>query len=169
MIPVTEFRMFPVASPEPSDRTVMGTVVGDGRRLDLGQFDTTDEARETAAFVLWWRAVDLKDNDLITNVRVHLDTTGMTPGKTLWRMDITGIWTPGKTPVMIRTGSPGEAPLAPPGAPLERILGGPITGSGHDQTSQYIYLAAAVGVGEPVGIKTGPALIISFDHGRRPL
>ncbi len=61
MIPETEFRILPVSSQEPTDRTAEGTAAGDGQSLDLGTVDTTDEAQDTPVRVFWWRVKDMKD------------------------------------------------------------------------------------------------------------
>lgn len=164
MRPITEFRTMTVNSPEPLDRTTSGSVVGDGDVLDLGSVDTTDEARDTSVKVLWWRVLDMNGAQEIKNVQIYLSGAGDLNGNSSWYMDITDTWTPGKTPVQVKAGSPGNAPLSAPGIGLERMDGGDITGITHDHTSRYIYLAANVAINEPVGVKEGIRLVVMFDY-----
>ena len=69
-----------------------------------------------------------------------------------------------KTPIQVATGSPGNALLTEPSANLTRIGGGMITGTTHDQTSQYIYLTGRIGLDEPTGGKTGLTLTVTYDY-----
>ena len=164
MIPETEFRTLGVTNTEPTDRTSDGTVVGDGQSLDLGSIDTTDEAQDTPVRVLWWRVKDMKDATEISNIRVWIsDTTGFV-GTDTWYLDITDTWTQGKTPIQVKTGSPGTAPTSEPTANLTKNGGGTITGTTHAQTSQYIYFTSTIGVNETTGEKTGLKLTVKFDY-----
>ena len=164
MIPETEFRTLPVSSQEPADRTTAGKAVGEGTSLDLGTIDTTDEAQDIPVRVLWWRVKDMKDATEISNIRVWIsDTTGFV-GTDSWFFDITDIWTPGKTPVQVKTGSPGAAPLTEPAANITKIAGGTISGTSHNETSQYIYITGTIGVNEATGEKTGLKLTVTFDY-----
>ena len=164
MIPETEFRTLSVSATEPVDRTSGGTVVGDGQSLDLGAVDTTDEAQDTPVSVLWWRVKDMKGATEICNIRVWISDTGGYVGTDAWYMDITDTWTTGKTAVQIKTGSPGTAPTSEPAPNLVKNGGGVITGTTHDQTSQYIYITGNIGVNETTGEKTGLKLTIKFDY-----
>jgi hypothetical protein len=164
LAPSTEFRTLPVSSAEPSDRTAQGTIIGEGGSLDLGVVDTTDEAQDTPVRVIWWRVTDMKGNASVSNIRVWIsDTTELAGNDTLY-MDITDTWTRSKTPVQVKTGTPGTAPLSEPAANLTRRGGGTITGITHDQTSQYIYITGNIGVNETTGAKTGLRLTIKFDY-----
>ena len=165
MIPITEFRTLPVSAAEPPDRTSQGTVLGAGDTLDLGTVDTTDEAQDTAVRVIWWRVCDMNGAVEVSDITVWLEGAGEFTGANAWRMDITDAWTRGKTPVQVETGSPGSAPVAEESAAaLTRIGGGPITGTGHDQTSQYIYLSGRIGVNEPTGAKTGLSIRVKYQY-----
>ena len=42
--------------------------------------------------------------------------------------------------------------------------GGLITGTTHDQTSQYIYLTGHIGLDETIGAKTGLQLTVTYDY-----
>ena len=164
MIPETEFRTLVVTSTEPTDRTSDGTVVGNGQSLDLGLVDTTDEARDVPVRVIWWRVKDMKDATEISNIRVWIsDTTGFV-GTDAWYLDITDTWTEGKTPIQVKTGLPGAAPVSEPSANLTKNGGGTITGTSHAQTSQYIYITGTIGVNETTGEKTGLKLTVKFDY-----
>lgn len=164
MIPETEFRVLPVSSPEPTDRTTAGTAAGESQSLDLGAVDTTDEAQDTPVRVFWWRVKDMKGATEISNIRIWIsDTTGF-EGADTWYMDITDTWTQGKTPVQVKTGSPGAAPTSEPPANLTKHSGGTITGITHDQASQYIYITGKIGVDETTGEKTGLKISVKFDY-----
>jgi len=163
VIPVTEFRTFSVFAEEPADRTSQGTVAGEGDVLDLGEADATDEARNTAVRVVWWRVSDLNGAIEVRNIRAWLEGASGEGGSIAWHMDITDAWTRGKTPVQVETGTPGDAPTAEGEPNLARIGGGPITGLSHDQTSRYIYLSARIGVNAPPGKKSGIRLRIKYD------
>lgn len=164
MIPITEFRTMPVSAAEPTDRTIEGTVAGDGACLDLGSVDTTDEAQNIRPSAVWWRVADMNGCTEITNIRVWLAGTDALAGANAWHMTITDEWRRGATPAFVATGTPGDAPLTEPSSNITRIGGGPITGSGHDQTSQYIYLAGTIGVNEAAGEKTGLTLMVTYDY-----
>jgi hypothetical protein len=164
VIPETEFRTLPVTHIEPINRTTEGMVVGDGQSLDLGMVDTTDEAQDTPVKVIWWRVKDMKGVEEISNIRVWISATTGFVGSDTWYMDITDIWTEGKTPVLIKTGSPGTAPLSEPSKNLTKINGGTITGTSHENTSQYIYITGTIGVNETTGEKNGLRLTVKFDY-----
>ncbi len=164
MEPITEFRTIDASGPEPSDRAASGVIAGTGGALELGRVDTTDEAQDIPVRVLWWRVSDMRGCAEITNIRARLTGTDTLAGDNAWHMDITDSWTPGKTPVQVATGSPGIAPSDTPGAALERAGGGPIEGTSHDQTSQYIYIAGRIAVNETTGDKTGIVLEVTYDY-----
>lgn len=164
MIPITEFRTLPVGANEPLDRTAQGTVIGTGDTLDLGKVDTTDEAQDTPVRVVWWRVSDMNGAVKVHNLRVWLEGTGGVGGTAVWHMDVTDIWTRGKTAVQVETGTPGTAPVAEGTPNLGRRGGGPVTGVTHDQTSSYIYIAGKMGVNVPTGEKTGLRLVVKYDY-----
>ncbi|MFC1538728.1 hypothetical protein ACFL6H_04830 [Candidatus Latescibacterota bacterium] len=164
MVPTIEFRTLSVSSPEPTDRTTEGTVIGNGEVLDLGAVDTTDEAQDSPVRVFWWRVTDMKGNCEVSNMRVWISDTGDFSGNDTWYMDITDTWNKNKTPVQVKTGSPGTAALSEPSANLTKYGGETITGTAHDQTSQYIYLSGNIGVNETTGEKSGLKLTIKFDY-----
>jgi hypothetical protein len=165
MPPITEFRMIAVNGTEPSDRTSEGTVLGTGAELDLGTVDTTDEAQDTPVRAIWWRVSDMNGAAEITDIRVWLEGGGDFVGSNAWSMDITDTWTRGKTAVQVMTGFPGNAPTDEGSAvPLTKIGGGSITGTGHDQTSRYIYLSGRIGVNEPTGSKTGMKIRVKYSY-----
>lgn len=165
MTPVMEFRTLPVSSAEPADRTTQGTVLGVGETLDLGAVDTTDEAQDTAVRVFWLRIADMGGYSEVGEIRVWIEDADEFPGANAWRLDVTDEWTPGKTAVQVETGSPGAAPLSEEtAAEVTRIGGGVITGTGHADTSQYLYLAGRIGVNEPTGTKVGPKIMVRFRY-----
>lgn len=163
MIPQIEFRTLPIAADEPDDRTAAGVVVGSGDVLELGRVDTTDEPQDTPVRVIWLRVKDIQGCSEVRNLCVRLaDDGGMSAAD--WYIDITDTWTKGKTPLQVRAGTPGPVPTQAPACNLHRIGGGSITGITHDQTSQYIYITGAVGVGQPVGDFGGLRLAVTFDY-----
>ena len=164
VVPTTEFRTLSVSSAEPIDRTTQGTVIGEGESLDLGEIDTTDEAQDSPVRVIWWRVSNMNGNTEISNIRVWVSSTTGYVGDNIWCMDITNSWTQGKNPVQVKAGTPGVTPNSEPSANLTRIDGGIITGTVHDQTSQYLYLTGAIGVNETTGEKTGLKLTVKYDY-----
>jgi hypothetical protein len=164
VIPITEFRTFPVSSAEPLDRTVQGTVLGSGDSLKLGAVDTTDEAQDTPVKVVWWRVNDMRGNIEISNIRVWIEGAGDITGASSWYMDITDAWTAGKTAVQVKTGTPGDVPLSEPLPNLARSGGGIITGTGDAEVSQYIYITGNIGVNVPTGETTDLKLRVKFDY-----
>ena len=152
-----------MSSSEPANRASEGTVVGGGS-FDLGEVDTTDEAQDVPVRVVWWRVSDMNGNSEICNIRVWLDGTGDFTGTVFWYMDITDTWTAGKTPVAVRTGSPGTAPISEGSPNLSRIGGGTVTGITHDQTTQYIYISGNIGVNETTGEKSALKLMVTYDY-----
>lgn len=163
MRPRTEFRIYPVSGDEPADRTTAGAAAGDGDVLDLGTLDTTDEAQDVPVVAVCWRVLDFDGGYEVRNLRVWLEGTDGLAGSAVWHMDISDEWTKGKTPVEVGGGTPGAAPLAEGAPNLTRIGGGTITGSTHDQTSQYIYLSGRVGVDVPTGAAEGVRLVVAYD------
>ncbi len=166
MRPVTEFRTLPATAPEPDDRTVRGTAVGSDGSIDLGSVDTTDEARDTPVRVFWWRVRDMNGASEVSDIRIWLEGADGFPGANAWRMDVTDVWTPGKTAVQVETGSPGTAPVSEETAFRLSAMtgGGTITGTGHTDTSRYIYLTGRIGVNEPAGTKTGLRIRVRFRY-----
>jgi hypothetical protein len=164
VIPITEFRILPVSSPEPFDRTVRGTIIENGSSLNLGTVDTTDEAQDTPVKVVWWRVSDMRGNTEISNIRVWLEGTDEITGATSWYMDITDTWTIGKTAVQVKTGTPGIAPLSEPLPNLTRNGGGAIEGTGDAEVSQYIYITGNIGINVPTGEETNIKLRVKFDY-----
>ncbi len=165
MRPETEFRTLAVTVAEPVNRTTAGVSLGGGDILDLGSVDTTDEARDTPVRVLWWRVTDMKGASAISNIRLWISGTDDYTGTNAWYLDISDAWTQGRTAVQVKTGSPGTAPLSEPSeANLTAMDGGLITGTGHGDTSRYIYVTGAIGVNEAVGDKAGPSLHVKFDY-----
>jgi len=164
MCPETEFRIMGVNSPEPIDRTAEGTPSGDGGIFDFGAIDTTDEAQDIPVKVLWWRVVNMNGAREIKNIRVWISGTEELSGTNSWYMDITDVWTPGKTPVQVRTGTPGSTPLAVPTPNITKVGGGSITGVTNDNTTQYIYVTGNFGVNEATGTKSGVRLNIKYDY-----
>jgi len=162
--PDAEFRTLSILSTEPEDRTSEGTVIGTGDVLNLGEVNTTDEAQDTSVRVIWWRITNMNGATEISNIRIWIsDTTGFV-GNNTWHMDITDTWIQGKTAIQVKTGSPGTAPVSEPSANLTKIGGGVITGTTHDQTSQYIYITGNIGVNETTGIKNGLKLTVKYDY-----
>ena len=164
MVPIIEIRTLSVSSPEPTDRTTGGTVIGVGDTLDLGAVDTSDEAQDSPVRVFWWRVADMQGNSEISNIRVWISDTEGFAGTDTWHLDITDTWTHNKTAVQVKTGSPGTAALSEPSANLTKYGGGTITGTTHDQTSQYIYISGNIGVNETTGEKSGLKLTVKFDY-----
>ncbi len=166
MRPMTEFRTIPVTGSEPDDRTIRGTVMDPDGSIDLGAVDTTDEARDTEVRVFWWRVRDMNGASEVSDVRIWLEGADGFPGANSWRMDVTDGWTPGKTPVQVETGTPGAAPLSEAAAVRLPAMGGggTIAGTGHGDTSRYIYLAGRIAVNEPAGEKTGLRIRVRFRY-----
>ncbi len=162
--PITEFRTLSITADEPADRTTAGTLMDTGTALRLGELDTTDEPQRLPVRVFWWRVADMGDASEITNIRVWLSGAGDLTGTNQWYLDISDTWTRGKNPTQVMTGTPGNAPLSRPTPNLTAAGGGPITGTSHGQTSQYMYLAGWIGLDETIGEKTALTLQVTYDY-----
>jgi len=164
MLPETEFRTLSVTETEPLDRTNAGTVLVNGASLDFGTVDTTDEARDIPVTALWWRVTDMNGATEISNVRIWLDGADAYSGSSAFYSDISDSWVEGKSAVEVRDGSPGNAPLTRPTSNITKLGGGVITGTSHDECSQYIYIAGTIAVDETIGDKSGMSLRVEFDY-----
>ena len=100
----------------------------------------------------------------ISNMRVWISDTTQCTGTNAWYIDKSDTWKIGKTAVQVATGTPGAAPLAEPAANIEKMAGGSILGTTHDETSCYIYLTGSIGVNEATGSRPGPVLMVAFDY-----
>lgn len=164
MNPETEIRTLTVAAPEPEDRTIMGAVACEDNPFDFGTVDTTDEARELPVRVFWWRVKAMNDSRAISNVRIRLDGAAEIPGNIDWYLDVTDIWNPSKTAMHVMTGSPGRLPLSEPeAATVAPMSGDEYTGTGHGDTSKYIYISGKAGINVPVGALDGLRLRVEYD------
>ncbi len=106
----------------------------------------------------------MRGNTEITNIRVWLEGAGNIIGAASWYMNITDAWTFGKTPVQVKTSSPGPAPVSEPVPNLTRNGGGSITGTGDSEASQYIYITGNIGVDVPTGERPEIKLKVKFDY-----
>jgi len=167
-VPTGEFRTMSVDLPEPSNRTTAGSVVGPTVPLDFGTANNTNGTVQIGPKVLWWRCTDLAGFSTITNMKFWLSLNSVLNGTNEYYCDITNEWTQGKTITQVSNGTPGTLPQSLPASNLSSITGGDITGTGHSDTTQYIYLALAIGGDETVGAKGGAAgrfqVSLKFDY-----
>lgn len=167
-VPTGEFRTMSVSLPEPTNRTTAGNVVGQTTPLDFGSANNTDGTVQIGPKVLWWRCTDLSGFSTITNMKFWLSSNSVLTGTNEYYCDITGTWTQNKTITQVASGTPGTLPQSLPSSNITSITGGEITGTGHIDTSQYVYLALAIGGDEAVGVKGGLAggfqVSLKFDY-----
>jgi len=144
-----EWRSFDVTGSEPVNRTIEGSVITADNPLNFGSGGVGDSAVKCLIF----RAVNLGIYTTISNMRFYLQAKTLV-GANSYYCDITDTWTPNKSVAQVSGGTPGTIPQTEPVANVTKIGGGNITGVGHADTSQYIYLAMNIGVDEIPGAKT---------------
>ena len=145
-----EWRSFNIAGVAPTDRTTQGSVITADNPLNFG---SVGAGSNSPVKVLVFRAKSLGLYATISNMRFYLQAKDLV-GTNSYYCDITNTWTQNKTPVQVSGGTPGTIPQTEPAANVTKIGGGNITGVGHADTSQYIYLAMNIGVDETGGAKT---------------
>jgi photosystem II stability/assembly factor-like uncharacterized protein len=147
---LTQFRSFNVAGTEPADRTSEGSAVTQVNPLNFGQMPKGNDSNVKCII---WRATNLGAYSTLSNMRFWAYDLSEFVGTNTYHADITDSWTQNKTPAQVKAGTPGTCPQAEPAANLTKIGGGNITGVGHADTSQYIYLVNAIGNDETDGDK----------------
>lgn len=167
-VPQGEFRTTPVSLTEPDDRTTAGTVVNATTPLDFGTVNNTAGYVQVGPKVLWWRCTDLAGNAAIGNMKLWMSSNSDLVGTNEYYCDITSTWTQNKTVSQVAAGTPGGMPQSLPSNNITGIGGGDITGTGHGDTSQYIYVAFSISPGETIGLKGGTdgglQLSLRFDY-----
>ncbi len=167
-IPIGEFRALDISLTEPANRTTAGTVVNSANPLDMGTINNTSGYVPVGPKAVWWRVTDFGGNSEVSNMKIWMSQNSSLVGTNEYYCDITDTWTQNKTVSQVSSGSPGRIPESQPSNNITRINGGSITGTGHNDTSQYVYLAMLIGSDETVGIKGGFEggfqLSIKFDY-----
>jgi len=155
-LPQVEFRTYDTGLSEPADRTTAGTVIDIDTPLDFGTVNNTAENVKVGPKVCWFRVKNMMGNASISNMKFFLSQNNALEGTgNEFYLDITNAWTQNKTVEEVSSGNPGICPLSVPSSNLQKINGGVITGTGHSDTSQYIYLALNINKSEPVGLQKG--------------
>ena len=147
---LTQFRSFNVAGSAPADRTSEGSAVTQANPLNFGQMAKGNDSNVKCVI---WRATNLGAYSTLSNMRFWAYDLSEFVGTNTYHADITDSWTTNKTPAQVKAGTPGTCPQAEPAANLTKIGGGNITGVGHTDTSQYIYLVNNIGNDETDGNK----------------
>lgn len=167
-VPSGELRTTSISLTEPADRTIAGNVVSVTNPLDFGTANNTNGIVQVGPKVLWWRCTDLAGYSAISNMKFWMSANSDLNGTNEYYCDITSTWTQNKTVVQVSGGTPGVLPQSLPSSNITRIGGGNITGIGHADTSQYIYMALAIGPDETIGTKGGSGgsfqVSIKFDY-----
>ena len=161
-IPAVEFRSLDITETEPADRTTAGSVVGGGAPLDFGTVNNTAGIALTEAACIIFRCTNLSGNTAVNNLRFWLSNNSAFSGTNRFFCDISHAWTQNKSAAQTLAGSPGLIPQSVPAANVQKIGGGDITGTGHGDTSQYIYIAIETGGDEVIGTKGGTEGGFSF-------
>ena len=161
-IPTVEFRSLDITDTEPADRTTAGTVINQDNPLDFGTANNTAEAASVGPKCIIFRCSNLQGNSTINNMRFWLSSNSDFTGTNYFYCDVTSTWTQNKTIGQITGGTPGICPTSVPSANVTKINGGDITGTGHADTSQYIYLGLSIGSDEPIGSKGGAGGAFNF-------
>jgi len=155
-IPDVEFRTYDISLSEPADRTSAGNVIDLNTPLDFGTINNTAANVNVGPEVCWFRVKDMQGNTSISNMKFFLSQNSALEGTgNEYYLDITNMWTQNKTVSEVSSGNPGICPQSVPQSNLQKINGGAITGTGHTDTSQYIYLALNINMSEPVGAQKG--------------
>lgn len=154
-VPTGEFRSLDISLGEPDNRVTAGSVINSVIPLDFGTVNNTGGYVQSGPKVLWWRCTDLSDNSEISNLKFWMSQNGVMNGTNEYYCDITGNWTQNKTISQTAAGSPGRMPESLPASNIASISGGTITGTGHLDTTQYVYLAMSIGPDETIGSKGG--------------
>lgn len=155
LVPIVEFRELDIAGTEPANRTIAGSVVGESAPLDFGTANNTAGSVLVGPKCIIFRSSNLQGNLTIGNMRFWLSANTALVGKNHYYCDITDIWTQNKTIAQVMAGTPGTIPTNVPSANVQKTGGGDITGIGHADTSQYIYVALQIGQDEIIGVKGG--------------
>ncbi len=154
-VPSGEFRTISTTLSEPGDRTTAGNTIDNTTPLDFGSVNNTGGNTLVGPKVIWWRCTNLAGFSTISNMKFWLSSNSDLSGTNEYYCNITNTWTQNKTIAQVASGSPGLLPQSVPNSNIVKINGGNITGTGHSDTSQYIYLAFSIGLDEPIGIKGG--------------
>jgi photosystem II stability/assembly factor-like uncharacterized protein len=142
-----QWRAFNITGAEPTDRTTEGIAISASNSLNFG---SVGGGSNSAVKCLIFRAVGLGVYTTISDMRAWLQSKDLV-GTNFYYMDITNTWTQNKILDQVAAGTPGTCPQSLPGAAnLTKIGGGDITGVGHADTSQYVYVCQAIG-GDEVG------------------
>ncbi|MFC1555120.1 hypothetical protein ACFL7D_10825 [candidate division KSB1 bacterium] len=167
-LPVGEFRTTSINLSEPVDRTTAGNIINSTNPLDFGTVNNTNGIIHAGPKIIWWRCTDLAGFTQISNLKFWLSQNNDLNGTNEYYCDITSVWTQNKTIAQVSSGIPGNLPLSLPASNITGISGSDITGTGHIDTSQYIYLAFAIGPDETIGAKGGAnsgfTISIKFDY-----
>ncbi|MCH8286923.1 hypothetical protein IIB79_10410 [candidate division KSB1 bacterium] len=167
-VPTGEFRSTSITLSEPSNRTTAGNSVDATVPIDFGTINNTNGVVQAGPKVLWWRCTNLAGFSTIGNMKFWLSSNSDLDGTNEYYCDITNTWTQNKTISQVSSGSPGTIPQSLPASNLTKIGGSDITGTGHTDTSQYIYLALSIGSDETIGSKGGAngnfQVSIKFDY-----
>ena len=155
-VPEVEFRTYDISLSEPADRTTAGSIIDGNNLLDFGSVNNTASNVNTVPKVCWFRVKNMNGNTSISNMKFFLSKNSVFEGSgNEYYLDITDTWTQNKTVGEVSSGNPGICPQKEPSANMQKINGGIITGTGHDDTSQYIYIALNISASEPVGSDKG--------------
>ena len=154
-IPTVEFRSLDITDTEPADRTTAGSVVSQSSLLSFGVVNNTADSALAGPKCVIFRCSNLQGNTTISNIKFWLSANSDFTGNNLYYCDITDTWTQNKTVGQTSNGVPGICSVSIPSANVTKIGGGDITGTTHDQTSQYIYIALSIGTDEIIGSKGG--------------
>lgn len=167
-IPSVEFRSLNISETEPTNRTTAGYVISPTAPLNFGTVNNTAGNVYAGPLCTIFRCTNLQGNTTISNLRFWLSSNNVLVGSNFYYCDITSTWTQNKTAAQVAAGTPGLIPTSVPAANVQKMNGGLITGTDHDNTSQYIYLALKIGADETIGIKGGTgggfAYSMKFDY-----
>lgn len=144
----TEFRSFDITGNEPADRTSDGVEIASFNPLNFGSMGP---GQDSVVKCLIFRAKNLGVYATLSEMKFYLQAKALV-GTNDYYCDITDTWTKDKTPTQVEAGDPGTCPQVLPESPnLTKIGSGDITGVGHADTSQYIYLCQYIADDEVSG------------------
>ena len=153
-VPAAQFRRLDISESEPSDRTTAGVEVSTDNVLDMGSANNSSGPVQLGPYCLIYRITDLNGNTKVDDLKFAVTNRSSLSSGNKFYLRISDTWIQNISFEEVAAGPPG---LCEDGfssqSNLQKISGGPIEGTGHADTSQYIYLAVQVPENEPVGEK----------------
>jgi len=162
-VPVAEFRRLNISESEPADRTTAGEVVSTENLLELGNANNSSGSVQLGPFCLIFRVNDMNGNTKVEDMEFAITAISDLEADNKFYVKITDTWVQNITFEEVAAGPPGILKKGfTSESNLQKIGGGPIEGTDHNNTSQYIYIAVLISENEPVGENKGENGTLKF-------